>query len=290
MNKFKNLEKLTTIRQKEVFCPMIKARAICSPLKVSHDLSLRSAVMSPDLYDLHLSNLVFENITFPDLTGTELTFENFIDTVSYMDRQVLLWGILYASYNTLGKQDIICPHCDNKFKNEITIESTMQEDSLLTWDHDISFTDYKFNIVKEIEGIDSIKKIIFETSIPTISQHLAVLRLISSDKLKENYKKFNSLTSKSEDLTSVTRCIKIYKTDNDETPDVFDTILDIHHVITKYILLDLATDIFTQFNTEFSKYIPKFKKSFVCSQCNKQFDFNVDMEVSLFRQYFQEGL
>jgi len=287
INAFKNLEKLTTVRQKEVFCPMIKARAICAPLKVSNDLSLRSAVMSPDLYDLHLSQLVFKNVIFPDISGTELDFDNFINSVSYIDRQVLLWGILHASYNTLGKHDIVCPHCDFKFTNEISIESTMQDDSLLVWDHEQKFTEYRFDIVKKIEDIDTIDRIIFETSVPTISQHLAVLRLISTAKLKENYQKFNTLTSKSEDLTTVTRSIKIYKTKDDKEPDIFDTVLDIHHVIQKYILLDLATEIFSQFNNHFAKYIPKFKKVYTCSQCNKIFDFNVDMEVSLFRQYFR---
>ena len=283
---FNNLKKLSSVRQKEVFCPLIKTRAITSPLKVADDLSIKSAIVSPDLYDLNLSKMIYENVMFPDLTN-KLSFEEFINNTSYIDRQVLLWGILFSTYKTLGKQQIICSECNNKFEDEVTLESIIQKDSITLWDQEESFKDHNYLIEEKIEDIDTINRIVFNTGIPTIADHLEVLRLITIEKLKENFEKFNSLTTKSEDLATVTRSISVYKTEDDKAPDIFSTARDVHHVIHSYLLMDFCEDVFSKYNTQFSKYLPAFKKPYVCSKCNKNFNFNVDMEVALLRHYFR---
>lgn len=283
---FNNLKKLSSVRQKEVHCPLIKTRAITSPLKVADDLSIKSAIVSPDLYDLNISKMIYGNITFPDLKN-ELSFEEFINNVSYIDRQILLWGILFSSYKTLGKQQITCSECGNNFEDEVTLESVIQNDSITLWDHEQSFKEYNYQIEEKVENVDTINRIVFNTGIPTIADHLEILRLIPTEKLKENFEKFNSLTTKSEDLTTVTRSIYVYKTEDDDSPDIFSTVQDVHHVIHAYLLMDFCENVFSKYNDQFSKYLPIFKKPYVCSKCNKNFNFNVDMEVALLRHYFR---
>jgi hypothetical protein len=283
---FNNLKKLSTVRQKEVYCPLVRTRAITSPLKVSNDLTIKSAIVSPDLYDINISRLIYDNTIFPDLNN-RLSFEDFLNNISYIDRQILLWGILFSSYKTLGKQQIKCTHCDYTFEDTVSLEDIIQEDSITVWDHDETFKDYIFKIVESVDGIDTINRIVFNTGIPSISNHLEILRLIPATKLKENYEKFNSLTTKSEELATVTRSIQVFKTEDDTNPDTFSSIIDIHHVIHEYLLSDFSEDVFSQYNDHFSKYIPKFRKKYACSKCNKPFDFNVDMEVALLRHYFR---
>jgi len=198
-----------------------------------------------------------------------------------------LWGILFSSYKTLGEQQITCSECNNKFKDEVTLESIIQDDSITLWDEEETFKDYNYIIEEKVEGIDTINRIVFNTGIPTIADHLEILRLITTEKLKENFEKFNSLTTKSEDLATVTRSIYVYKTEDDKEPDIFSTARDVHHVIHAYLLMDFCEDVFAKYNTRFSKYLPAFKKPYVCSECNKDFNFNVDMEVALLRHYFR---
>ena len=51
------------------------------------------------------------------------------------------------------------------------------------------------------------------------------------------------------------------------------------------VIEEWKQDILNKYNDRFIKYIPKFRKTYSCKKCNRNFDHVVDMEVSLFRQF-----
>jgi len=286
---FQNLESLSKIRQREVFCHIAKVTAINTPLVASDDLMLKTTMTSIGNYDRELSKIIFKHTSFPDIEegGQKISFEQFIDNISYLDRQVLLWGIFDATYGSLGKRDIKCPHCEYEFEDDITSAELLQNDSLHPWEHESSFKDYAFKVVLPIEGIDTINRIEFITQLPSIQRHLAMLKLLPQSTIQINYEQFGALFSKVEELATVCSAVKVYKTTEDETPDVFETIKDIYFVVNEYILLDMVSSVLKDFNDHFRKYIPSFKKPYTCGECGKDFDFFVDMEISLFRRFLE---
>jgi len=285
---YRNLESLSKIRQREVYCPITKVTAINSPLVASDDLMLKTTMSSIGTYDRELCKIIYKHTSFPDIEdqGEKISFEQFVDNMSYLDRQVLLWGIFDSTYGSLGKREIECPHCQNKFEDDIHSKELLQDDSLVGWEHDASFKEYEFIVPIEVDT-ESIKKIVFITQLPSIKQHLDVINLLPDDKVQNNFEQFGALFSKVEELTSVATAVKIYKTEDDENPDVITAKKDIYFIINEFILLSMVTDVLTKFNDHFSKYIPSFKKPYTCGECGKDFDFFVDMEISLFRRFLE---
>jgi len=285
---FQNLESLSKIRQREVFCPIAKVTAINTPLIASDDLMLKTTMTSVGNYDRELSKIIFKHTLFPDieLQNQKITFEQFIENISYLDRQVLLWGIFDSTYGALGSREITCPHCKFKFDDIIKSIELLQPDTLTNWDKELSFKDYIFTITIPV-GTDKIDRIEFLTQLPSIKQHLAVISLLPDSVVQSNFEQFGSLFSKVEELTSITTIVKVYKTATDENPDIIDSRDDINFIISNFILLNMVVDALKEFNGHFAKYLPSFKKPYTCGGCGKDFDFFVDMEISLFRRFLE---
>jgi len=285
---YQNLESLSKIRQREVFCPIAKVTAINTPLVASDDLMLKTTMTSVGTYDRELSKIIFKHTSFPDVEGQgqKINFDQFVDNISYLDRQVLLWGIFDSTYGSLGKRDIQCPHCEYKFEDDVKAEELLQPDSLTAWDHEASFKDYLYDVELAV-GIEGLDRIVFQTQLPSIQQHLDTIQLLPEATVEQNFENFGSLFSKVEELTSVTAAVKIFKTPEDTDPDKIEMKSDIYFTINNYILLDMVTDVLRKFNEHFLKYIPDFKKPYTCGECGKDFDFFVDMEISLFRRFLE---
>lgn len=285
---FKDLESLSKIRQREVYCHIAKVTAINTPLVASDDLMLKTTMSSVGTYDRELSKIIFKHTSFPDIEsqGQKINFDQFIDNLSYLDRQVLLWGIFDSTYGSLGERDIQCPHCQNVFRDDVKSEELLQSDSLIAWEHEQSFKEYICDIPVMVEN-DAIHRIVFSTKLPTIKDHLDTIGLLAEDVIQSNYEQFGALFSKVEELTSVTSAVKIYKTEDSDEPEVITAKGDIYFIISNYILLSMTTDTLKQFNDHFVKYIPNFRKPYNCGECGKDFDFFVDIEISLFRRFLE---
>lgn len=281
----KNLEKLSRVKQREVYCPMAKMRAMVSPLMTSDDLSLRTTISSPDLYDQELSALIYERTRFPEIQE-EIKFVDFIDNLSYVDRSVLIWGIFASTYGTLGDTNIRCPHCQHEFKDEITAEQILHETSLTIWDNDTSFKEF-IHVISFEPNIEGLYKLEFHTSLPTIKQHIETLKLIPTEKIKENYRKFGNILSRTEELCSITRELKLLKSENDPEPNSWYTPIDIHMIINRYFTMDMTDTVLEDYNNLFNKYIPSYWKDYKCPNCLNEFKHYADPEVSLFRQFLR---
>lgn len=282
---FEALNSLSKIKQREVVCPIIKSRAITSSLLTIDDVALKTTIASPDLYDIELTRLVHRHTTFPDLDN-QLSFNGFMDNLSYIDRKMLIWGIFASTYNTLGKVKVTCPYCNAEFNDEIKADELIHADAIGVWDKEIPFNEYiyKFEHICDIEGL---YKLEFDTSLPTINQHLAIMNLMSADKLKDNFAKFGNIFSKAEDVASIIRAIRVYKSPEDLEPDMFITPKDIHQVVVNFLTMDISDSILEKYGKEFDKYVPTFKKPFICPECRNDFDYIADPEASLFRQFFR---
>ena len=289
VNTFRNLESLMKIRQREVFCHIAKVTALTTPLIASDDLMLKTTMSSVGVYDRELSKLIHKHTSFPDIesAGQKISFEQFLTNMSFLDRQILLWGIFDATYGSLGNRDIKCPFCDNEFNDDIKADELLQPNTLISWEHDAPFTDYEY-LIEKIIDVPNIYKLEFVTKLPTIQRHLNVVALLSDDAVKNNFDQFGSLFSKVEELTSVTSEIRVYKTEDDESPDIFANAKDIHFVVNQFLLLSITAEVLRKFNEHFAKYIPSFKKPYTCGECGKDFDFFVDIEISLFRRFLED--
>lgn len=281
------LENLKKIKQREVACPIIKARAITSGLMTIDDLVLKTTIASPDLYDIELTKLIHRHSSFPE-SPNAISLNDFTTNISYIDRKVLIWGIFASTYNTLGEMNIKCPYCGLEFKDEVKADQLIQPDSMVVWDKDVPFNEYilKLEYICNIEGL---YKIEFDASLPSISQHLNVMKLISPEKLKENFSKFGNIFSKAEDVASILRAIRIYKTAEDTNPEVYITPRDIHRIVCTYFTMDISDYVLEKTGEEFDKFAPVFKKPYTCSDCKNDFDYVADPEASLFRQFFRRG-
>jgi hypothetical protein len=289
-NAFAKLQRARSLRKRQVFCPIIKQNALTTPLTVDDDLTLRTMVAEPALYDQEISKLVYKHTEFPD-TEHGLSFKEFNNNLSSFDRDFLLWGIFTSTYNTFGIRDIECPKCNEKWKYDIKIEELVQEDFVeKIWDKDIPFTEYSLPIeeivdIKDEDGSVLIHKFRFNMIVPTIQRRLGVLALVPSDKLKENAEKFGSVLSKSEELTLTIKSLEIF-TDTGSPPDVIDNIRDVHRAIGEYIPEQLTKSVIAKYNENFKQYVPNFKKPFGCAVCEHEFDYSINIELSLFRSFF----
>jgi hypothetical protein len=286
-NLLSRLEKAKSIRSRQVFCPVANLRAIVSPLTVNDDLSLKSMVSSPDLYDKDLAILLYNHTEFPDIQGEKPNFDQFIETISDFDKKSILWGIYDATYRTLGKTNITCPKCKNKWETEIFSKDLLNEDTIKgQWDKEEPFNDYYIKMDIPI-GLEDLLKFTFNISVPSIKKHLDVLKLINVDEMKDNFNRFNSILSKPEELCLITKSISIYGETEDEPEETIINTFEIHSIIKNYITLDVVNDVIDLFDKEFSIYNPIFKKELNCKSCGHVFSFPVDIEVALFRSFLR---
>jgi hypothetical protein len=285
MNAFEKLERYRKLRQRMVFLPILGMEILTTPLTVGDDLSLRTMIVSPELYDHEITKLIYNHIEFPKLERKP-SYNEFIERLSAFDRQYALWGIFTSTYETFGTQDIKCPKCDETWKHEIKIDELIQPDfAKKIWRSEEPFITYTFpiDIMIELEGISKFR---FITCIPTIKRRLDVMKLITPDNIQKNMDRYGSIFSRSEDITLITKAIEIHMQDS-STPDIIDKISDINKSLIQYIPEQIAKDIIEQYNSEHDKYIPEFKMPFGCNGCGNEFDYHVNIEMTLFQQFFR---
>jgi hypothetical protein len=215
-NKLDSFRALISVNQKEVFCPITKLRAVVSPLYVGDDLDLRTMVVSPDIYDEILSQLVYKHTDFTINNEHEAipqSYDDFINMISSIDRQVLIWGVINSTYNTIGEQNIICTEseCSYQWKDVIKIDDTMREDSLKVWDKEQSFDEYFHTVDFDIDDNNvDISKLSFKTGLPSILKVINVIKSLTPSEIKEQMNTFGTLMTRKHQLISMVVEASIY--------------------------------------------------------------------------------
>ncbi|RLA79656.1 MAG: hypothetical protein DRG78_12490 [Epsilonproteobacteria bacterium] len=280
------LKNLTNIKKRLVLLPVSRKRAMVKPLTVADDLTLRTIITSPDIYDKELAKLIYKHVELVDDETDkpkQTTFAAFCDAIADIDRKVLIWGLYDVTYKSIGKQAITCPSCKEKFDDEISSDQVIHPDFATFWDIDTPYKDYRFPVTINVPEVE-MDRIVFNTKLPSINDHIEVLKFISQATLKDNFDKFNTILSKSEELTLITDSIHIYDTVDGE-PDIISDRQEIYQAIKNFITFDDTRDVVTAYNKEFNKFNPTFKKEYTCSSCSHEFDFFIDFEILFFQSF-----
>lgn len=285
LNKLNNLHRL---KVQEVFCPVSKVTVHTTPLTVGDDLSLRTMIASPEYYDREIAALIYKHISFPDLEH-KISFEDFIYNFSSFDRRLILFGIYSTTYKVMSEAEITCDNCKFKFKDKIKSNEILDPSSYVVWDKDVPFNQYYKQIKIDIfpDENDNINDIIFYTKIPSIKDQFDILSLIPPDQMQSNFEKINQVISRSDELALITKSIQINSTFNNEKEvDYINDLPSIRRAINDYITSDIVNKVIEEYNNEFDKYSPSFSKKYVCSNCGSDINYPINIELNLFRQFF----
>lgn len=288
-NGIRKLEAFYNLKQREIFCPVNKQRVLTTPLTVGDDLSLRTMIVSPEVYDRELASLIFKHVKFVD-SPEQVSFDTFTKTFSTFDRQLLLYGIYATTYAKISEDEVTCDNCSNTFKDVIKPDEIIDAEFCTVWDKDESFLKYTKDIEIVInDGVENtINSLVFITKIPTIENRFGVFNLVSAKKMKDNFEKTGQILTRAEDLCLITKEIKIVSNLAGKADiDHIDTLQEISIAINKFITPDVIDTVISEYNLEFSKYNPKFKKKYTCTRCGHNFEIPVNIEASLFRSFFK---
>ena len=289
MGGLNKLKALHNLRQQEIFCPVTKISVQTTPLTVGDDLSLRTMISSPDLYDREIAALIYKHTKFPTFE-VRPTFDQFVDMFSSFDRKIMLYGIYSATYDKIGEDTITCPNCKFEFKDVIKSNEIINADVYSVWDKEKPFNEYYKEILIDIQPDteNTINSLNFITAVPSIRDYFNVLKLVSPEKMKYNFEKTNQILSKSEELTLITKAIQVNSNvaGNNEVDNIND-LDNINTAINLYMSSDVVNEVIKQYNEEFEKYSPNFKKDYTCSNCAHEYSVPVNIEVSLFRNFFK---
>lgn len=275
------------IKKQEVPLPIAQMQAIVTPLRVGDDLSLRSSLTSPVNYDRDMSKLLYEHtevVLSEGETPKKENFERFCGTTSNIDKICLIWALYKTTYETLGKREFVCDkeNCKTKFKEEILLDSLIQEDTFTVWGEEIPF----YNFIYEINVDYGDFTYVFETRLPSIRDNNRLLSNLSIDALQNNLQQTGALFTRKEQMTLLSKSVSITRKGaslNQDTPKT-ENMQEMLMAFTEYIPHIVSEDFFKQYREKFDKYYPKFYTNVNCPQCGNKMKFQIDLETEFFRR------
>lgn len=277
-------EMISNIKKQEVPLPIAKKSAVVGPLRVGDDLSLRSSLVSPVNYDRDLTRLLYNHTEIIEAEGKPFVkenFEYFCATTSNIDKICLMWGLYKTTYETLGKRLIKCDkeNCKTEFKEEILLDSLIQEDTFLPWEEDQPFHEFTFPIKVPYEGFIYL----FNSRLPSIRDNNRLLSNISIEALQNTFQTIGALFSRAEQIALLVKSISIKppKQDNAiETENLQEMLIALNNHVPHIV----SEEFFKQYRNKFDKYYPKFYTMITCPECSQQIKFEVDLEIEFFRR------
>ena len=283
----KAAEAVAGIKKQEVPMPIAKKQAIVTPLKVGDDLSMRSSLTSPVSYDREITRMMYDHSEFVLAEGetpVKENFERFCATMSNIDKICLIWALYKTTYETLGQRQFKCDkeNCKSEFKQEILLESLIQEDTFTIWDEEQNFYDFLYPIEVPYEGF----LYLFETRLPSIKDNNRLLSNLSIDALQNNLNQTGALYTRKEQLTLLTKYVSIRPKDqpfDKDTPRT-DNMQEMLMAFTNFVPHIVSEEFFKKYRDKFDRYYPKFYTPVICPSCGNKIDFQIDLEVEFFRR------
>lgn len=281
------------VRKQEVVLPIARKKCVVDPLKVGDDASIRTSVLSPASYDNELVKLLFHRSNYLEESDIPIwnDFELFTKELSNIDKTLLIWALYRATYKTLGPRKITCPHCNETNIYEIKLDDLIQEDSFTIWDKTvileegqepsiIKFNEYTYNIDIDYDG--SIIRL--GTRIPTIYDNNKVLRLITPEEIQKNLEISGTPYSRTHELCLIIRNITIIPGGDESKQVMTDNLQDILISFERYFSNDIYEEFITKYNDHFLKYVPRFYSNYACPNCEKNIEYEVNIEAEFFRR------
>jgi len=284
----KEVATISRIKKQEIILPIARAQALVSSLRVGDDLGLRTSITSPVNYDRDMSKLLYELTDIVYAEGEvpkKENFEKFCGTISNIDKICLIWGLYKSSYDTLGERTLKCEkeNCKTVFKQEITLESLIQEDTFTIWDEDKPFYNFIYDI--QVPYLDYIY--LFETRIPSIRDNNRLLSNISVNALQNNLNQTGSLFTRREQLTLLSKSVAVVPKGNSTSANDIPRTENMQEMLlafTEYVPSIVSEGFFEEYNKKFDKYYPKFYTNVPCSNCGNLIKFEIDLEIEFFRR------
>jgi len=279
-NKFSKLQNFQKINSRMTVCPIIKQKVMVSGLTVGDDINIRTMIGNPDSYDSELSTMMYNHTTFIDFP-TQPTYDDFIENIAHSDRKMILWAIYAATYKTIKGAIIKCPECATSFEKNIDVETLMSDDTVQVWQESESFGSFIHEFKYQLNDNLSLT---LHLVLPSIGDHLKLLKTMSLDVMKANFDRFESILSKTDELLLMIRKIDISDEDGIET---LETIDDIKTCIDRFIPYSSQESITESYNDTFDKYDPKFRYECECTntKCKHPISFDIDIETMLFKRF-----
>jgi len=294
---FEVLEHIRDIKKQELTLPIARKACTITTLLVGDDLSLKSSIGSPATYDRDIVKMLQKKIKFIDQEESKeyvLKYDEFIRTISNIDKIVMLWGLFKCTYETIGTRKITCPNdCDKPkssyvFEDKIFLSDLLNEDSLTLWDKDKPFYDYLFEIEVDYSGF----KYVFQTRLPSMKDHGRILNLLSTSEVQSNLEKTGSIFTKPMEMALLITKMEVFNiTKNEHGKNVrgekvaeSSNSQEILMAFRSRIPEIISEDIYKKYNDHFEKYSPKFYKNMVCPNCGHNFKYDVDIETDFFRR------
>jgi len=274
-----NLGKLANVNSVEVKLPILKTSAIISPLSGTDDL-LQKTVKASGYQFLKLFNeLLYKNSKFTDLEfESQIDFENHLTTP---DKNILIYGLLDATYTTLPEKLITCPHCEKQDEYILKPSDMIQKDTFSKqWEKEKDFKEFE-KVVEIVPGF----KIVYQMA--TENKKIDIVKSKRNSELQQNIKEGGSILNNIELIAMYTKRLEIKDTEEKDgilKIEETDKILEVLNSAPPEIKIKVIE---TDNIDEFFEYNPNFYMKLKCKndECLKDFDwFDINPELDFFRK------
>ncbi|MDX1700310.1 MAG: hypothetical protein R3250_06810 [Melioribacteraceae bacterium] len=279
------LSRVSSVKKTMTALPIIQQQVQVSPLVVGDDLALRTSLTSPVFYDREIVKLIYARTEFPE--EKELSYEEFIATISNVDKLSLIWALFKATYETLGERQFFCPkenctHNKNPFKNEVLLQDIIQEDTYRIWEEEESFHKYTYQI--DIPHKDVIYS--FMARLPSIAHNNQILATVSTETLQNNLEKTGSIYSRAQSMALLVEAMQVSGSSEESNINPVQThnLQELMIAFNSYVPFTVSEEFLDKYNEKFEKYVPNFYKKVECPGCGEEVRNDFDLEVEFFRR------
>ena len=240
------LQLLSSARKTEVFLPILKTSVIMRPFNGAEDLYLQTLKVSGATYQRYLAQLIFNHAEFLEINFE--SFDDFVKHVPVIDKQVMIQGLLQATFAELPEKIIKCPKCDQPDTYKFAPEEMVHSDTFIKhWDKEQEPFDYV--VVNEI-----IPGFRVTYGMPMEEDRLEVLKGVSSSEMRENLEKHQDVLSLIDFMGIYIKKIEIDQADGstieltDKREDILPTIKNMPLDLQVKLIDDLTINEFTEYN------------------------------------------
>jgi len=276
------LKILSKTRKTEVRLPVLRVNAIVSPFIGAEDLYMQTLKVSGASFHRYVDELLFKQTEFMGIVFSD--FNDFITNISPIDKQVLIVGLLQATFTELPEKVITCPKCGQPDSYKFKPEELIHDDSYLKeWDKDEDVADFEISS-KITDNIEVVYQM------PTEAKKLEVLNYTSSSQMRNNLEKHNEVFSLLDLMCIYIKRIIITPEDKTQQVIILEDLMEDIIPTVKGMPLDLQTLLIADPTIdEFTVFNPYYYFNIQCSvpTCSHQFKWD---EVKPEQDFFRKAL
>jgi len=267
---------LTKLRNIEVELPLLKTKAIVTPLMNIDDAQLKSLYSTGATFLTTFNRILFEHVTFSDIK-----FESFDDFQMHLnpaDKSLLVYALLTCSFTELAEKEFTCPNCNKTYVKALDPSSMYKVDAQpKKWQFKEDFLTYS----KTVKINDWLQ---IDYKMPNELDKLKLVALFNEQEMKDNVQDNGGILNNMAMLALYIREVRI-KGENEEPIILNDIMTEIYPWLNS-TPIDLKTKIIKTNETKlFDPFMPKFEYKLVCDHCKDQHTWEgVDPEEDFFRQ------